>query len=137
VGAGYTVARSEKGSLDIFLGARYGQIKQSFDANISGNNGFLARYVGDTTTSNLWDAIIGVRGSLILSDDRKWFMPYELDGGGGNSNTTWNAVLAVGYRFDWGAVLLGYRYLAYEQPSDHSVQNLHMDGPALGVGFAW
>lgn len=138
VGAGYTVARSPRGNLDLFVGARYGNIKQSIDLAASGSNGILNRYLGKTYNADLWDGIVGVRGALTLSDDGKWFMPYEFDvGGGTNSNVTYNGILAVGYRFNWGDVLLGYRYLAYDQPSDKPIQDLYMSGPALGVRFAW
>ena len=45
------------------------------------------------------------------------------------------ALVAVGYRFNWGDVLLAYRHLSYDQGSSGLLQNLELSGPALGVNF--
>jgi hypothetical protein len=46
---------------------------------------------------NKWDVIAGVKGEVSLSDDDRVFMPYYLDIGSGSDNTTWQAMIALGY----------------------------------------
>jgi len=43
----------------------------------------------------------------------------------------------VGYRFDWGDVVLAYRNLYYSTDEDKVVEDLRMAGPALGATFRW
>ena len=58
-------------------------------------------------------------GALRLSDDGKWYMPYEADFGAGSSSTTsFNGILGVGYKFGWGDVLVAWRYLDYKMDSN-------------------
>ena len=46
----------------------------------------------------------------VMLGESKWFMPYHGYIGAGSSNTTWQALLGVGYRFAWGdAVRVGAR----------------------------
>ena len=67
-----------------------------------------------------------------------WFLPYYLDIGAGNySNWTWQGWAGIGYRFDWGDVVLAYRNLSYSTSGDEIVEDLRMAGPALGATFRW
>jgi len=50
-----------------------------------------------------WDGILGVTGQVWLGDGR-WYMPYYMDVDTGSSNRTWQALLGLGYAFDWGDV---------------------------------
>ena len=78
-------------------------------------------------------AIVGVRGEIKLDD--KWFMPYQADIGGGQSQLTWQAFLGVGYKYKWGEVVLGYRYLDYNFKSGWLVEDLSFGGPLLGAKY--
>ena len=60
----------------------------------------------------VWDGIVGVRGQVRFAGGH-WFVPYYADVGAGTSNWTWQALLGLGYRFDWGAVTLAWRALGY------------------------
>lgn len=138
LGAGYTVARSNQGNLDIIAGARYLDIKSSLGVNVFGPNGIYGRSVDTSDKMNIWTGIIGVAGALRLSDDGKWYMPYEADFGAGNSSTTsFNGILGVGYKFGWGDVLVAWRYLDYKMDSGRPVEKLIMSGPAIGARFSW
>ena len=82
--------------------------------------------------------VVGVRGAVELGAGGDWFLPYYLDIGAGNySNWTWQGWAGLGYRFDWGDVVLVYRNLAYSTSGDEIVEDMRMAGPALGATFRW
>ena len=82
-----------------------------------------------------WDGIVGIRGRAEFGDDHKWFMPYYLDIGTGDSDLTWQAIAGAGYAFDWGDVLAVWRYLDYNLSNSAPIQNTDFSGPAIGVTF--
>jgi hypothetical protein len=140
-GAGYTVARSDQGNLDVVGGARYGSLKTSLGVNAFGPGGIFGTSASGNANADVWTGIIGVKGALRLSDDGKWYMPYEADIGFGSTShssvTNGNAILAVGYKFSWGDLVGGWRYLSYDMGSSAPIQKLIMSGPALGATFRW
>ena len=81
--------------------------------------------------------MIGIRGVVNLGDGGRWFLPYYVDVGAGNSNTTWQAYAGVGYRFGWGDLLLVYRNLEYHADDDELLERLRMGGPAIAATFRW
>jgi len=98
------------------------------------------RKQGDTrsrSSRNLteWDGVHGVEGHVRLGEGR-WFMPYNLDVGTGSSDWTWQALLGVGYAFDWGEVNLSIRNLSSEFNGNNDA-DLRMTGPTLGATFRW
>ncbi len=80
---------------------------------------------------------IGVKGSLRLSSDGKWFVPYEADVGDGNKNWRYNAILGAGYHFHWGDITLAVRNLTYNIQDRPIVEKERRTGPALGASFRW
>ncbi len=136
--ATYTVLRNPTGTLDLLGGVRYAGIHDSLDWNFSGPNGVLSRSGSTSQTVNLVDGIVGVHGGLRLSADGTWFMPYEADIGAGNyGNWTWQAYLGVGYKFDWGDVIAGFRNISYYAGSDNPVERLSLTGPLLAAKWSW
>jgi len=134
----YTVARSATGTLDVFGGVRYLGLKTSTDLSFSGPEGIIGRSGSQSDRLNVWDGIVGVRGEVKIGDSGDWFLPYYLDiGAGSHSNWTWQGWTGVGYRFDWGDVVLAYRNLYYSTDEDKVVEDLRMAGPALGATFRW
>jgi hypothetical protein len=90
-------------------------MNQKLDWSASGAAGLLPGRQREISTSvNKWDVIAGVKGEVGLSDDGRWFMPYYLDIGAGADNTTWQAMVALGYRYRWGDVTLALRNLSYD-----------------------
>jgi hypothetical protein len=83
---------------------------------------------------DLWDGIVGVKGSVGLGSSN-WSIPYYLDVGTGSSSMTWQGMLGVAYSFKWGGVTFAYRNLYYDQRGDNLVQDMRFSGPALGVTF--
>jgi hypothetical protein len=82
-----------------------------------------------------WDAIVGVRGRARVDAGSRWFLPYYVDIGTGASRQTWQAVLGVGYTFDFGDVGLVWRYLDYTFKPSEPLQTLTFNGLALGAAF--
>jgi hypothetical protein len=131
----YTLLSRTDVSLDVLGGLRYTHISArldwSFEVPVEGlpaQTGAASRRV------DLWDGVVGVRGKVGFADG-KWFARYYLDAGTGTSKFTWQAWAAVGYSFDWGDLLLAYRYLSFEQGDTQFVQRLYFHGPALGASF--
>ena len=76
--------------LDVLAGARMLDIEQTLD--LSGN-GPLGLSVNSKLSKTLWDGIVGVKGQVALGDERKWFIPYYLDVGTGQTDLTWHCLL--------------------------------------------
>ena len=82
-----------------------------------------------------WDAIVGLKGRYYFGAERKWFLPYYVDVGTGQSKLTWEINAGVGYTFDWGSVVATWRYLDYNFKSGDALQSMNMNGALIGVAF--
>ena len=82
-------------------------------------------------SGGVWDGIVGVTGELNLND--KWYAPYYLDVGAGNSNFTWQAMAGVGYRFDKFDAILTYRYMDWDFDDNDVFDDLNLSGPMIGI----
>ncbi len=133
-----TMARSDASSIDLLGGFRYLTIRASTDWQLAadvagpGPGQSFTRTGGISDRVDLWDAIVGVRGSLGLGSGG-WIVPYYLDIGAGSSRLTWQGTAGIGYRFNWGDVQLSYRYLYYNMKSNELLQGVSFAGPGLGV----
>ena len=138
LGGSYTIDRTRLGNFDLLGGFRYADLKTSLDWNFSGNNGILSKSGGVSDKINLYDGIVGFKGAVALSPDGRWYLPYYADiGAGNNSNWTWQAYAGVGYRFDWGSVLVAFRNLSYNSSTSKSVESLDLTGPLIAVDWRW
>jgi hypothetical protein len=134
----YTIDRTRMGNFDLLAGGRIIDLKTSLDWNFSGPNGILSQSGGTSHTENLYDGIIGLRGAVALGGDGKWYVPYYADiGAGNNSNWTWQAYAGVGYRFDWGSLLVAFRNLSYYEGSGKKIESLSLTGPLIAVTWRW
>ena len=140
LGAGYTLLRSPRGTLDAIGGLRWFHIEASTDwqltATISGPGGGQTFPASGSVSreSDLVDGIIGVRGRVQWGDT-PWYSPYYLDIGTGSSNLTWQGLFGIAYAFKWGDMVFAYRNLYYDQSNDELLQNFRFSGPALGATF--
>ena len=138
--SGYTAVQTPTATLDVLGGLRYLGIEARTDWQLTGTvtgpgGGQTFPASGSISKrTDLWDAIIGVRGRVRLGDG-KWFVPYHLDLGTGSSSITWQGLLGIAYAFEWGDATLGYRHLYYDQGGDKFVQNFRFSGPSLGASF--
>lgn len=136
----YRLGDAEDAANDLLFGTRMLDLEQTLDWRLSGNIGELdlpSANGSSTVSGTNWDAVIGVKGSLRFGRDSRWLVPWHLDAGAGDSDFTWQAMAGVGYRFDWGSMLLNYRYLDYDLGSGAGVNDLTLSGPLLGVSVQW
>ena len=132
LGGGYNVIDTQQHRLDIIAGARYFSLREDISLKLSvGPVTLFDRSV--SISDHVWDAIVGVKGNVNI--DANWFIPYYFDIGAGGSDLTLQAMAGVGYRFEWGDLLLTYRYMHYDYKSDFINSDLDIDGPLLGAKF--
>ncbi len=130
-----TLVHNPKVKLDLLAGFRYVGIDTELKLNIVGSDGFIDTNARGSRDLTEWDGIAGVKGQFRFGEGR-WYMPYYIDVGTGSSNWTWQALLGVGYAFDWGAVNLSIRSLSYDFNGKNDA-DLRMTGPTLGATFRW
>lgn len=123
-------------STSVVFGARMLDVDQTLDWAFAGTGPLgVARSGRAEVSATNWDAIIGMRGRARFGEDLRWFVPYHLDIGTGNSDFTWQAIVGVGYSFNWGDVGVAWRYLDYEFKSGEPLQSMTFNGLAAGVSF--
>ena len=96
-------------------------------------DGFDELYVSQSVSKDFTDFVFGVRGLMNINEN--WYIPYEADIGTGDSEVSWQLFAGLGYRYDWGDVKLGYRYLKYDMEDDAIVEDLTLNGAVLGVSI--
>lgn len=136
----YRLAATPKYHVDLVGGARMLDVETNLDWTLGGNiaSVALADRAGSRTVGlTNWDVIVGAKGRLALDAQGKWFMPYYLDVGTGESKWTAQAMAGVGYAFSWGDVVGSWRYLGYEMKSGSAVQDLSFSGPMVSAVFRW
>jgi hypothetical protein len=127
-------------TVDLLAGVRLLNLKTALAWTITGNVGAVAvpDRIGDRDSHlQNWDAIVGVKGRIVLGSSLKWFAPYYFDIGGGESDRTLQAMVGVGYAFKWGDTTIAWRYLDYSIGADTVVRDLNLDGPSISAIFHW
>jgi len=122
------VLDAERASVDILAGARYLDFDSELTLSVGGAPLPTARQSG-----SVWDGVIGVKGNVNVT--KKWYLPYYLDAGTGQSDLTWQAAGGVGYRFNCCDVVLVYRHMYWDFKSDSALKDISFSGPALGGVF--
>ena len=130
---GYALMQTPSSSLDVVVGARYLRIKTRLDWEFTGPIGAIPAQGDTAVTKDIWDGVVGLRGTAQLSGN--WYVPYYADIGAGSSSFTWQAFAGVGYRLTWGDVTVGYRHLSYDFHNDRPLDRLAFSGPIVGVAF--
>jgi hypothetical protein len=127
--------------LDLYVGVRYLSLSNTLDWSITGALGPLppANRTGSSEANvDIWDGIIGVKGQYAFGTDRRWSVPFYLDGGTGDSWNTFQVAGGVAYAFSWGQIGALYRYLEYKpQGSNNNVQKVSFNGPMVGATLRW
>ncbi len=128
---GYNIINNANIRLDVVGGIRYASVE--VEATIGAT--VLNKYRDITLTGEveLWDGVIGIDGEYTIN--KQWYMPYQFDIGAGDSDMTLRASLGLGYRFDWGDVLVSYRHLEYDLGDSGLMEDIEFSGPLIGVGF--
>ncbi|MCD6533033.1 MAG: hypothetical protein J7L25_03000 [Deltaproteobacteria bacterium] len=127
----YKIFESPKASFDFAVGARYLWMKN--DLKVQTNGPLGPREVKISADGDVWDGVVAVRGQLKLSE--KWFTNCFFDIGTGDSDFTWQAKAAVGYKFKKFSAVCGYRHLRWEFDNDAALDSMYITGPYAGIQF--
>lgn len=122
---GRNLSDTENGRVDFIFGTRYLDLENKIKAV---GPGAIVEANGDT-----FDAIVGIRGQRLI--DEKWYLPYHLDVGAGDSDLTWQGIFGVGYRYGWGDLTVAYRHLEWDFDDGTPIDDFNFSGP--GVQFKW
>jgi hypothetical protein len=137
----YRVASDPAWTVDVLGGARLLQMKPRLGYSITGDIGGIVlpggRSGSKQVDESVWDGIVGVKGRYTFGDDRKWYAPFYLDVGTGQTQLTWQIAGGIGYSYNWGSVFAMWRYLDYNFASGKKLEDITMNGPMLGVAFRW
>ena len=136
----YRVASDPTWTMDLLAGARLLRMKPTLTYTITGDLGSVAipgRNGVKQVNEGVWDGIVGVKGRYAFGDGGKWFVPFYLDVGTGQSQLTWQISGGIGYTYNWGSVFATWRYLDYKFQSGKALDNINFGGPLLGVAFRW
>lgn len=125
-GVGYNLIHTTEGILDVTAGVRYLDLEVDVSTDV-----FINRNI--SKSNDFTDFFIGVRGYKNINEN--WYIPYEADVGTGDTEVSWQLFAGVGYRYDWGDVKLGYRYLEFDMDDDAVVEDLTVNGPVIGVSI--
>jgi len=99
----YNLESTPELNADLLFGARLLDMQQTLSWSLSNDIPALPGRSGTASVDLVnWDAIVGVKGRDHFGADHRWFLPYYLDIGTGESKFTWQINAGVGYRFDWG-----------------------------------
>lgn len=125
---GYDLVNSPTSVLAVVGGVRY--MSLDVDAELE----YFDTQVTEVSESeSLYDGIVGLKGAFLLGDN--WYFPYAADIGTGDSDLTYQLYAAIGYRFGWGDIRVGYRFLGYDLGDDKVMEDLQLSGPVAGIGF--
>ncbi|MGB5709116.1 MAG: hypothetical protein WBM41_20080 [Arenicellales bacterium] len=61
----------------------------------------------------------------------KWYIPYYLDVGAGQSDLTWQVIAGAARQFNWGDLTFAYRHLEWDLPSDIPIKDISFSGPII------
>lgn len=129
VGLGYRVTSSSRSFLALYGGARYYDVEVALDVQAD----ILPRPL-HTAASQAWtDAVAGLRWSRSLGEH--WQAFALVDVGTGQSDLSWQVFATVGYRFSWGSLQAGYRYLSLDYDGDDYLADISLGGPLAGIAF--
>lgn len=136
----YGVVERPHVSVQALAGTRVLDLSEGLSWEVSGNVASIpidARQGDRGSDQTSWDAVVGARGRVTLGAKRRWFVPYYVDLGAGESQFTWQAVTGIGYSWSWGDLLAAWRNIDYDMESGRDIESLSLSGPAVGVAFRW
>jgi hypothetical protein len=131
---GYSLYSEGKSNLDLVAGARYLDLSMDLFLELQSLGPGRSRTISESLTA--WDGVIGLKGHASLGE--RWFLPYYVDVGAGDSKLTWQAAAGIGYRAGrvW-ELALAYRHLEWDLDSTRVIDDINFSGPTLGVVFRW
>jgi len=125
---GYDFGAGGPSHLDLYGGVRY----YDLEVRLGLTGGALPGT--DLTGDAQWvDGVVGVRWATQFAPN--WEGLVQADVGAGGSNLSWQAIGAVGYRFNWGSIVGGWRYLKVDYDDGPYVLDAALTGPFIGAAF--
>ena len=128
---GYRIQESQRSTVHLQAGLRYLWIdldqKFEFSAPLPPGSSKFSESDGN------WDGIVGVRGQWRFND--QWYTTVMFDVGAGDSDSTWQGLVDVGYRFKRFDVVAGYRYLDWSDTENDELNDLNISGFFAGAKF--
>jgi hypothetical protein len=138
--AGYTVLQGAWGNLDVLGGMRLLALGSQTNYQLSDairlpdRTVVLARQGSLSFGANYVDVIAGLRGRFNIPNSQ-FFVPFYFDIGSAGIPLTWQVYTGLGYHLGFADLSLGYRYLAFRQNGNRSVQNFSLGGAILAATF--
>ena len=136
----YRLVAREGYTADVVVGTRVLNMQPTLNWQLTGNVASIPvadRQGSREADEKNWDLIVGFRGRAAFGPDGRWFVPYYLDVGAGESQFTWQAMAGIGYSFGWGDVVGSWRYIDYRMESGKPLEELSFNGPAIAAVFRW
>ena len=131
---GYNLYSEGKSKLDLVGGVRFLDLSMDLFLELQSLGPGQSRTISESLTA--WDGIVGLKGQASLGE--RWYLPYYVDVGAGDSKLTWQATAGIGYRAGrvWNLALV-YRHLEWDHDSTLVIDEINFSGPTLGVIFRW
>ena len=131
---GYELYSSDSSRLDLIVGARYLDLGMDLFLELESLGPGQSRTISESLTA--WNGIVGLKGQASLGE--RWYLPYYVDVGVGDSELTWQGIAGVGFRAGnaWDLALV-YRHLEWDLDSASVIDDINISGPTLGVIFRW
>lgn len=127
---GYDLLGHGDSHLDVFAGVRYYELELQIGLREGVLPGTLASQKSDWA-----DAVIGMRWDTRFAGE--WEAFASADVGGGGSDVSWQVFGGLGYRFKWGSVVAGYRYLHIDYEKSSAKLDAAIAGPFIGASFTF
>jgi len=126
--ASYNVMNTDKANVNLLAGVRYLYMKVGLTVDP------LAKV---SNSDDVWNGIVGAKGQINLNE--KWYVPFYVDVGTGDTDLTWQAFTGIGYKYKKFDLNVGYRYLDYDfekgDPGSGLLNDLNISGPIIGAKF--
>jgi len=131
---GYNLYTEGRSRVDLVAGVRYLDLSTDMFLELQSLGPGQSRTISGSHTA--WNGILGLQGTAALSE--RWFLPYYVDVGAGESELTWQAAAGFGFKAgnSWDIALI-YRHLEWDLDSTRVVDDINFSGPTLGVVFRW
>ncbi|UHQ19167.1 hypothetical protein LVB87_13390 [Lysobacter sp. KIS68-7] len=133
----YRFYESPNTTIDALFGGRFLDATVQLDWDFNSDVAGTLRTGTNKQSKASWDGIVGLKGRTYFGERKQWFVPWYADVGTGATDLTWNASAGIGYAAHWGDVFLTYRRLDYDFGQDRHLDDIHFQGPTLGVAFSW
>jgi hypothetical protein len=128
---GRTLAETEQGSVDAYLGARAWWLENTFDLRGVGG-GRTER----TEKANWVGPLVGMAGRYRVADRWTLFGALEVGGFGAGAGSEWSVLAGATWQVtDTFGASFGWRHLEVDYDEDGVVFDVRQSGPVLGATF--